>query len=46
MVNSAIQVAAQTKCKHDLDNFAAWKVASKLMTKNQEPKTTEEKANL
>lgn len=35
MVNSAIQVAAQTKCKHDLDDSADWKVESKLMTKNQ-----------
>ncbi|WP_288402635.1 hypothetical protein [uncultured Acinetobacter sp.] len=35
MGTSAIQLAAQTKCTHDIDDFAAWKVASKLMTKNQ-----------
>lgn len=32
---SAIQFAAQTKCNHDIDDFAAWKIASKLMTKTQ-----------
>lgn len=35
MGTSAIQFAAQTKCTYDIDDFAAWKVASKLMTKNQ-----------
>ena len=28
---SAIEFAAQTKCSHDIDDFAAWKVASRLM---------------
>ena len=35
IVNSAIQIAAQTKCKHDLDDFAAWKIAAKLMSHDQ-----------
>ena len=26
---SAIQFAAQTKCNHDIDDFAAWKIARK-----------------
>lgn len=29
---SAIEFAAQTKCSHDIDDFAAWKVASRLMS--------------
>lgn len=32
---SAIQFAAKTKCNHDIDDYAAWKIASKLMTKTQ-----------
>lgn len=32
---SAIQFAAKTKCNHDIDDFVAWKIASKLMTKTQ-----------
>ena len=35
MGTSAIQFAAQTKCTHDIDDFAAWKVASKLMTRTK-----------
>ncbi|MBH2002440.1 MAG: hypothetical protein I8H98_09280 [Moraxellaceae bacterium] len=35
MGTSAIQFAAQTKCKHDLDDFAAWKIAAKLMSHDQ-----------